>query len=249
MSGPAYPRVVPAGDRAVSVEFGGAIDPAANDGAVALARSLGRRPINGVTETVVSYRSLLVMYEPERVSQWRLRRMLARRAGERREASAGMPNYLYEIPVRYGGEYGVDLADVAAHHHIAETDVVRLHAAPAYRVFMLGFMPGFPYLGGLEDTIATPRLDTPRAMIPAGSVGIGGSQTGVYPLDSPGGWRLIGRTPVRLFDAAREPAVLLRAGDGVRFVPVDDGEYARISEAVNAGAYETVRRAWEDGAV
>ncbi|MDR1600611.1 MAG: 5-oxoprolinase subunit PxpB [Oscillospiraceae bacterium] len=231
-------RFLPAGERAVVVECGDAIDPAVNDKVVALAASLTAKPIPGVLESVVSYRSLLVMFDPMRVGGWGLRRRLARRL--RSLGAVGPAETLsrtVDIPVCYGGAFGPDLPDVAAHTGLSIEEVAHRHSAVAYRVYMIGFMPGFPYLGGLDDALVTPRLPTPRALIPAGSVGIGGNQTGVYPLDSPGGWRLIGRSPLRLYDAGSDNPVLLSAGDGVRFVPVTAEEYARIERGEWRGPY------------
>jgi len=130
--------------------------------------------------------------------------------------------------VLYGGEAGPDLNFVAEHNGLTPEEVIRRHTAPAYLVYMLGFTPGFPYLGGMDESIAAPRLKTPRVRIPAGSVGIAGTQTGVYPIDSPGGWQLIGRTPLRLFDMEGENKFLLKAGQRVRFVPIDEGEFRRL---------------------
>jgi KipI family sensor histidine kinase inhibitor len=147
-----------------------------------------------------------------------------------------------EIPVWYGGEAGPDLAGVAAAAGLDEQGVVGLHAGADYVVFMLGFMPGFPYLGGLPARIATPRLATPRTAVPAGSVGIAGAQTGIYPTESPGGWRLVGRTPVRLFDARLSPPALLGPGDHVRFVPVTRSDYGAVAREVETDAYRPVVR-------
>ncbi len=127
-----------------------------------------------------------------------------------------------EIPVCYGGEYGPDLAFVAQHNHLGEAEVIRIHSAREYPVYLMGFTPGFPYLGGMDPAIAAPRLNTPRSRIPGGSVGIAGEQTGIYPVDSPGGWRIIGRTDLRLFDITSEPPFLLAPGDVVSFMPVHD---------------------------
>ena len=130
-----------------------------------------------------------------------------------------------EIPVFYGGSYGEDLKDVAAHAGLTEEEVIKLHSSVDYNIYMLGFLPGFPYLGGLDPKLFTPRLDNPRTKIPEGSVGIGGEQTGIYPLESPGGWRLIGRTPLKLYDPDREQPFLYQAGDYIRFVPITAEEY------------------------
>ena len=136
-----------------------------------------------------------------------------------------------KIPVCYGGQYGPDLDDVATAHDLTSDEVVRLHSGATYAVYMLGFAPGFAYLGGLPEAIATPRRPEPRTSVPAGSVGIGGSQTGVYPLVSPGGWQLIGRTPLQLFVARRDPPALLAAGDRVRFTPITPEEFQRAVSA------------------
>jgi len=131
------------------------------------------------------------------------------------------------IPVCYGGEFGPDIAFVAAHNHIGTDDVIRLHSEPSYPIYMLGFSPGFPFLGGLSEKLHTPRLTSPRTRVPAGSVGIANNQTGIYPIASPGGWQLIGRSPVRLFDPQRPEPFLLCAGDTLRFEPITPGEYQR----------------------
>jgi KipI family sensor histidine kinase inhibitor len=144
---------------------------------------------------------------------------------------------VFHIPVCYGGTFGEDIEDVAAYAGLSIDEVIRRHSAAEYRIYMLGFLPGFAYLGGLDPSIAVPRLETPRIKIPAGAVGIGGSQTGIYPMDSPGGWRFIGRTPVRPYDAGRDPPILYRAGDHIRFVPIDEAAYHKIAGQVEAGTY------------
>jgi inhibitor of KinA len=228
------PRVLPAGDRALVVEYGATIDERVNARVRGLAAALQASAPAGIIETVPTYRSLMVHYDPLRLDVSDLERIL-------READAGLADEAVlarrtiEMPVTYGGEFGPDLADVAARHGLSEDDVVAIHAATDYLIFMMGFMPGFPYLGGLS-------LSTPRTVVPAGSVGIAGHQTGIYPTDSPGGWRLIGRTPVRLFDAARTPPVLFEAGDYVRFVPVSARESADIARGVASGAFAPIVR-------
>lgn len=171
-----------------------------------------------------AYASLLVSFEP-RVAGFEEIRQYVEGALARAGSAPEAPQRLVEIPVCYGGDFGPDLEDVARLTGRSQEDVVRLHAAPEYLVYFLGFSPGFPYLGGMREEIAVPRLDKPRTEVPAGSVGIGGRQTGVYPLASPGGWRIIGRTPLRLFQPERQPPALLAMGDRVRFHPVSPAEF------------------------
>ena len=148
------------------------------------------------------------------------------------------PSPVLEIPVLYGGEMGPDLPFVAENAGLSEEEVIRIHSGTEYLIYMLGFTPGFTYLGGMSDKIATPRLQQPRVKIPAGSVGIAGSQTGIYPIDSPGGWQLIGRTPLKMYDPNRETPILPEAGQYMKFYPIDQAEYDRILKAVEEGRYQ-----------
>jgi inhibitor of KinA len=233
-------RVRAQGEGGIVVELGEGIDPAVNARVHALAAAVAQRLGGEVQEVVPSYRSLLVLHDPLRVDRARLvRRIRALAEGIEGEAPAG-PARLLRIPVCYGGDCGPDLEEVARHAALDPAEVIALHAAPVYRVYLLGFTPGFPYLGGMSPRLACPRLASPRARIPAGSVGIAGQQTGIYPVESPGGWRLVGRTPLRLFDPdprARRP-FLLAAGDGLRFVPVDREALERLARQVADGSWE-----------
>lgn len=213
-------RVRPAGDAALLVELGEGIDPVAHRRVLALWRSLVRRPPAGMREAVPTYRSVLVTWDPEATDaaaveaavRERLQQVGAGRAPRGRRVT---------IPVVYGGVFGPDLEHVAAHAGLAPEEVVRRHAAGRYVVYMLGFLPGFTYLGGLDPSLATPRRRAPRLRVPGGSVAIGGQQTGIYATDgAPGGWHVIGRTWLPLWDPDRRPPALLRPGDRVRFVPV-----------------------------
>ena len=219
-------RMLVAGEQGLIVEFGNAIDPAVNARVHRLARALAARGLEGVIEAVPTYRSLLVLFDPLVLTRERLASevegLLAAPAVEEAPGSGGNT---VELPVLYGGEFGPDLAFIARHNALSTDEVIAIHSSSAYLVYMLGFTPGFPYLGGMSSRLATPRLSSPRGKVPSGSVGIAGSQTGVYPLESPGGWRLIGRTPLPLFDLEAEQPFLLAPGDVVRFRPVDEEEY------------------------
>jgi inhibitor of KinA len=220
-------RIVPAGDSAIVVELdgpGGGIDAAVNAEAIALADSIQRASFPGVRDVVPTYRTVAVYFDPLRVDYDRLLAHLERAAS--RAATGDAPAAaLVRIPVCYGGEHGPDLFEVAAYAGVSEAEVVQLHARVTYRVFMLGFVAGFAYLGTVDERIAMPRRETPRVRVPAGSVGIAGAQTGVYPTATPGGWRLIGRTPVKPFDATRADPFLMKAGDGVQFYAIGPEEY------------------------
>lgn len=220
--GMGFPRFQPAGDSAVLITFSDQINLAVNQRILRLAQRLRASPQRGLVEVVEGYITLMITYDPLELNYAAVENLLQQLLDEREE---GLPNpHRVEIPVIYGGMHGPDLAFVAEHNQLSIEDVIRLHAGRDYPVYMMGFMPGFPYLGGMDPQIAAPRLETPRSRVPAGSVGIAGEQTGIYPLDSPGGWRLIGRTPLRLFDPSREPPFLLNPGDVIQFVPIDEGQ-------------------------
>lgn len=216
---PSYPRILPVGEAAFTVEFGDAVDATLNRRVHALDAAFTAAPPPGLTETVPTYRSLLVLFDPACVPAEDFRAALARAADAPPEPDALPEGRLVELPVSYGGADGPDLDTVAAHCGLTPAAVVARHAAPVYTVAMLGFAPGFAYLLGLPPELATPRLDTPRLRIAPGSVGIAAAQTGVYALPTPGGWRIIGRTAQTLFDPACAAPFALQAGDRVRFVP------------------------------
>ncbi len=230
-------RILPAGDLALVVEFGNEISPSCNDKVRRLNQCFKRQDIPGIIETVPTYRSLLIYYDPLKLSYKKLCRYIKAFFGAGPETGAYHKKRI-EIPVCYGGRYGEDLADVAQHVGMSEAEVISLHSGTDYLIYMMGFLPGFPYLGGMDGRLKTPRLPNPRTAIPAGSVGIGGEQTGVYPIASPGGWRLIGRTPLKLYDSGNEKPTLYQTGDYVRFQPVDETEYTRIEELVKLGQYQ-----------
>ena len=234
------PKVLPVGDSAVLVEFGDSIDPEVNDRVYSFAASVTAAEIEGVEELVPTYRSLLVQYDLHQAAYEDVAARLVEltKIAEGPADTADSGSVIVHIPMAYGGEYGPDLEDVAEHNGLSAQGVIDIHSGTGYRVFMLGFAPGFPYLGGMDERIACPRLQTPRVRVPAGSVGIAESQTGVYPNDSPGGWRIIGRTPVKLFDPGADPPAAILPGSKVVFDPVSEPEYQSIVDEVEAGNYK-----------
>jgi inhibitor of KinA len=219
-------RVVPAGDSAVVVEFEEKIDPEINRRAVAVAETIQTAGLPGIRDVVPTFRSVSVHFDPLRVDYARLLASLEREADRAATVGAREAEPV-RIPVCYGGELGPDLAAVAAFSGLAEQDVVRVHASRVYRVFMLGFVAGFAYLGIVDGRIAMPRHPAPRVRVPLGSVGVAGVQTGIYPAATPGGWQLIGRTPLKPFDPSRIDPFLLKAGDAVQFCPISREEFDR----------------------
>ncbi len=231
------PRFLAGGDKAFFIEFGDAITPELSRRVRCLLLAIQNVRIPGVIETVPAYRSLLIHYNPLKISPTELRDRLEtlEQSAEDNEFPRSM---VTEVPTVYGNEYGPDLEFVAKHNGLSPEEVVRIHTGNVYPIYMMGFIPGFAYLGGMSSKIATPRLGTPRSRIPGGSVGIAGSQTGIYPAESPGGWQLIGRTPIELFQSHREPPTLLQTGNHVIFVRITPQEFNRIKEEVEQGIYK-----------
>jgi len=217
-------RIVPAGDSAVVVEFEARIDPVVNARAIALADAVQRANLAGVRDVVPTYRSVAIYFDPLRTDYDTLLKRLQVDARETPDSAADVRAPI-RIPVCYGGDFGPDLDGVAQFAGGTVDDVVALHTGATYRVFMVGFVAGFAYMGTVAERIAMPRHATPRVRVPLGSVGIAGVQTGVYPAETPGGWRLIGRTPLKPFDADRNEPFLMRAGDSVQFFPISRTEY------------------------
>lgn len=226
------PNILPVGDSALLLEFGQVIDPEIQARVSALDKILELFPHPAISEWVPTYRSLLVHYDPLQIAyddlvawlqSW-LQQSVSQQGVNRRQVT---------IPVLYGGEGGADLETVATHNNLTPEAVIKLHQEPSYLVYMLGFLPGFPYLGGLDQRLVTPRLSTPRTHVPAGSVGIADRQTGIYPLTSPGGWQLIGRTPLKLYDPSRQQPFLLATGDELRFQAITQEEFDRIAASRN----------------
>ena len=232
-------KILTAGDSALLIEFEQKIAPEINAQITAFVHLLKEQHIEGVTDLIPAFASLLINYDPRVIGykdlKARIEELLKIEVSE--EASEAR---VFEIPVCYGGEYGPDIANIAENAGISEQEVIDIHCSKDYLIYMLGFLPGFVYLGGLDGRIHTPRLANPRISIPAGSVGIAASQTGIYPLNSPGGWQLLGMTPVKTYDPERETPILVEAGDYIRFVPVTEEEFLKIKKQVDDGTYEYV---------
>lgn len=237
-------RYLVSGDCAICVEFGNEISPEINAKIRAFKIALEKENIEGIVEVIPTYRSLLVVYKPEIILFKELTAKFDSVISTMSNIQIPSPMVM-EIPVLYGGEMGPDLETVAAHNQKTVEEVINIHTSGEYLIYMLGFIAGFPYLGGMSKEIATPRLKSPRVKIEGGSVGIAGEQTGIYPVASPGGWQLIGRTPLKLYDAHRENPVLLEAGQYIKFCSVTKKEYELIERQVNEGIYQYVTYAKE----
>lgn len=237
-------KILIEGDSSVLIVFGDTISTEINQRISATVKLIKEQRIEGIVDMIPAFASLLINYNPLVINYDTIRRRLERilRMDTRAEAAA---KRVFEIPVCYGGEFGPDLGDIAENAGLTPEEVVEIHTSRDYLIYMLGFLPGFCYLGGLDERIHTPRLSSPRLRIPAGSVGIGGSQTGIYPMDSPGGWRLMGMTPVKTYDPQRETPILVQAGEYIRFVRIDEAEFRRIAAQVADGSYQVVVREGE----
>jgi KipI family sensor histidine kinase inhibitor len=235
-----FPVIAACGDSALVIELSDQIDEETNRRVVALADSLAAKAIDGIVETVPTYRSLLVVYDPALVRGQQLAPLLLERLAD--ISSANVAQRRIVVPVVYGGPVGMDLDELAEMKQMSSDALIALHSAAEYRVYMIGFAPGFAYLGGLPEVLHTPRLAVPRQRIEASAIGIGGKQASINSVPGPSGWRFIGRTPLKLFDPAREDAFLLRAGDRVRFRPVEADEAAALDAASSQG---TLAAEWE----
>jgi KipI family sensor histidine kinase inhibitor len=222
------PRFLLTGDKGLLVEFGAAIDPEINRKVRQIFLSLEKMPIEGITEVIPTYCSILISYNPFQTDPEILKREILDR-----ERNLGKweipPPEIVEIQVAYGGEFGPDLEFVAQHNKLTQEEVIRIHTSGTYLIYMIGFTPGFPFLGGLSDKIFAPRLENPRQLVPAGSVGIAKNQTGIYPIDSPGGWQLIGKTPIKLYDPTSATPFFLKAGNYLRFKRISRKEFQEIA--------------------
>jgi inhibitor of KinA len=211
------PRIVPLGDSAVLIQLGDEIDLTINQRVHALANLITTSSMQGIAEIVPAYATLLVHYDPLLLSFTQMKDSLRAQISQMEEIESRKPRRI-DVPVRYGGEKGPDLESVASHCGLRVEDVIRIHGEKIYTVYMMGFTPGYPYMGKLDDRLIMPRLETPRTRVPAGTVAIAGSQTGIYSIESPGGWQLIGWTPLKLFDLGSESPFLFSPGDEVKFI-------------------------------
>jgi inhibitor of KinA len=227
MLNPGFPRFATLSDRALVVHLGDRIDNSTFRSVRSLARQLEVKPPEGMIEYVPAFTTVTIYYDPLHTSEGELSSCIS-------DLLSGLDLYseppprVVEIPVCYGGEFGPDLEFVASHAKLPPREVIELHSSADYLVHMIGFAPGFPYLGGMSAKIAAPRRSSPRLKVPAGSVGIAGEQTGIYPMETPGGWQLIGRMPLALFRPEQDPPSLLQAGDIVRFRPITPEEFREI---------------------
>lgn len=230
-------KFLPAGDTALVMEFGDTIEKEINASIANVVENLKKENVDGIVDILPTYRSILINYDPVKLTFDELVKILN---GLKTGDASNVSEYvrLVEIPTLYGGEYGPDIDFVAKHAGLSEKEVIKIHSGTDYLVYMMGFIPGFTYLGGLDERIATPRLKSPRLKIEPGSVGIASNQTGMYPLESPGGWQLIGRTPLKLYDETENPPVFIQAGDYIRYVPIKESEYKKIKEEVDNKKYK-----------
>ncbi len=229
---------IPVGDAALILKFGCDISPETNAKVRRVMALLDTSLPHGMVDIIPSYNELMIMYDPVKTGldefMYKLKQL------EKEQTHESVPQIVREhlIPVVYGGGHGQDMHVVARHCGLTPAEIIEIHCASVYVVYMLGFLPGFCYLGGMDSRIATPRKETPRLKVPAGAVGIAGVQTGIYPLESPGGWQIIGQTPFKLFDPYRIPVFMINPGDRIRFVPVSEQQYHHMNQSVKAGTYQ-----------
>lgn len=224
----------PVGDQALIIEFEDVVSPEINQQIRAMIKVIKNHKIKGIIELIPSYSSLMVYYDVQTIGFRELIKKLnsLERQIEDLEISEAE---IIKVPTVYGDKYGPDIEDVAEYNGLSVDEVIEIHTSRPYLIYMLGFVPGFPYLGGMDKRIATPRLENPRTKIPAGSVGIAGEQTGIYPLDTPGGWRLIGRTYLKLYDLDSDEPFLLKVGDYLQFFQISKNEYESKVQEIGSG--------------
>ncbi|GEP84887.1 allophanate hydrolase subunit 1 [Staphylococcus piscifermentans] len=218
-------------EQSIMIKFEPQIDPETFKKVQQIVKYLEQQAIEAITEVVPSYRAVMIHFDQTKINAQELIDTLNLDNLDLADIEVSESSKIVYIPVVYGGEYGPDLKAVAEHNQLSTDEVIKLHTEPTYLIYMLGFMPGFPYLGGLDERLYTPRRDEPRVRIDAGSVGIANNQTGLYPQDSPGGWQIIGRTPLDVFDLNREPMTLYAAGDNIQFYEISEADFDEIMTA------------------
>lgn len=238
--------IKPCGDRALLVVLGSEINQEINDDIKQLNDAIKQIDIPGVEETIPAYCSLVINYAPEKIGFCALKKKIMELHAEKNGVTE-KSHRLIHVPCAYGGHFGPDMPFAEKYSGLTKDEIIELHSSTFYRVYMLGFLPGFVYLGGMDQRLKLPRLESPRLKIPRGAVGIGGSQTGVYPMESPGGWRLLGATPMEFYDPCRDDPILCRAGDIIKFDPVSSCDYYDIRSEILHGRYSPViEERWEE---
>jgi inhibitor of KinA len=229
-------RIEAYGDSGLRIQFGEDISEETNEEIRCFCLLLEQKKIPGVVEWIPTYTAVSLIYDPFIIFYEELKEQIEQSFSDMKKVELPPPK-ITEIPVHYGGEHGPDLSLVAEKNKLDEQAVIDLHTSRDYLIYMMGFIPGFTYLGGMTEEIAIERKSNPRAKIPAGSVGIAGKQTGIYPVKSPGGWQIIGKTPLKLYDERKESPILLEAGNYIRFMPIGEQEFIEIEQKVKAGSY------------
>ncbi|HAV53204.1 MAG TPA: allophanate hydrolase subunit 1, partial [Leuconostoc mesenteroides] len=220
-------KVIFSGDTSINVVFENVVSEKISNQVLSIAKLVERQHINGLVDIIPAYREVTFVFDPLVIDIASFKHFLEKQLNKMDGEIVDKKGRHYDIPVLYNDEVGLDLLEVAKYHGLSIAEVIHLHTAQAYRIYMLGFLPGFAYLGGLDAKLHTPRKNTPRLRIPAGSIAIGGEQTGYYPVDSPGGWQIIGQTPLVMFDSNR-PEIKLHAGDRMKFYAIDKLEFQKL---------------------